>query len=428
MTRLPIATDLKTRTGAPSTKDARQVNSYVETKGEQSVVRKRPAAQGGLAIGTGTAQGGIGLTINGTPYFIGFWSDTMQTYTGGGTSWSSSTLYLQGDHVSVGFQDYWAINDNTNSQPPSGNWSSTCYPANYPAYTFKMVAHAQDTLGKYSNNGFSGWSAGTTVIGHWDKQAYSPVLNKFVVISVDGKIATSSDGITWTTGTSPMTQIYGICWSTTLNEFVMSGYGGASAPYYAIATSSNGTSWTLRSTPVNSLISPVWSPALLKYLAVDGAYSIYSSTDGITWSFVVNVGGMSSVQIDQIIWGNGIFVAVGSANGGTNKTFATSTDGISWTAQSSPFDGTGVLSTVAYSSDLNLYAALQWANTSTVNAAYSSDGITWLPASIPAAAYRSLIWSHRLGCFYTNTGYYSTDGITWASAFALNAYVAGSNE
>lgn len=128
--RIPIASDLKTRTGAPD-KDARLKNSYVETKGEQSVVRKRPIAQGGLSVGTGTAQGGLGLTINGTPYFIGFWGDTMQTYNGSGSNWNSGTSYLTGDHVSVGFQDYWALDDNAGNNPQSSptHWSSIFVPA-----------------------------------------------------------------------------------------------------------------------------------------------------------------------------------------------------------------------------------------------------------------------------------------------------------
>jgi len=130
MTRLPIATDLKTRTGVPAGKDARLNNAYVETKGEQSVVRRRPSAQGGIAVGTGTAQGGIGLTINGTPTFIGFWGDVLQTYTGSGTSWLTGSFYLQGDHVTSGFQDFWASGDNQGNDPTTSPsyWSSTYVP------------------------------------------------------------------------------------------------------------------------------------------------------------------------------------------------------------------------------------------------------------------------------------------------------------
>lgn len=101
--RLPIATDLKTRTGNPD-KDARLKNSYVEVKGDQSIVRKRPGAQGGVSVGTGTAQGGIGLNINGVPSFIGFWGDTINPgsaggglpYTGAGANWTNGSTYAAG--------------------------------------------------------------------------------------------------------------------------------------------------------------------------------------------------------------------------------------------------------------------------------------------------------------------------------------------
>jgi len=127
--RLPLSTSLKTRTGAPEGKDARLKNAYVEVRGEQSVVRKRPQAQGGVAVGSGTAQGGIGLVINGTPSFIGFWGDTLTNYTGGGTTWAVGTSYSIGDHISYNFVDYWALTDHSGSTPPSANWSRSYVPA-----------------------------------------------------------------------------------------------------------------------------------------------------------------------------------------------------------------------------------------------------------------------------------------------------------
>lgn len=120
--RIPLATDLKTRTGVPD-KDARLKNSYIETRGDQSVVRKRPIAQGGVSVGTGIAQGGI--NFNGLFLMNG---DVLSPYTGGGTNWNSGTTYGVGDMVSLNFVNYWAINSNTNSQPPNGNWSTTFVP------------------------------------------------------------------------------------------------------------------------------------------------------------------------------------------------------------------------------------------------------------------------------------------------------------
>lgn len=76
MTRIHLPTNLKTRTGVPEGKDARIKNGYVEVKGEQKVVRKRPSAHEGIPIGTGTAQGGIAISEGGTSYIYTVNGDT----------------------------------------------------------------------------------------------------------------------------------------------------------------------------------------------------------------------------------------------------------------------------------------------------------------------------------------------------------------
>jgi len=118
MTRINLSTDLKTRTGAPD-KDARLKNCYVEVRGDQSAVRRRPSVQGGVAIGSGTAQGGIGIIISGVDYIYSVNGDvgTLDTLASAGTTWNSGASYSIGDHVSVEFVDYWALTDNTNSDP-----------------------------------------------------------------------------------------------------------------------------------------------------------------------------------------------------------------------------------------------------------------------------------------------------------------------
>lgn len=131
--RVPLSTDYKTRTGVPD-KDARIKNGYVESRGEQSVVRKRPVARGGVEIGTGTAQGGIGLNIGGVDYIYSINGDigALDTLESSGTNWDSSTIYPQGFAVSYEFIDYWSVDDelmtpNQNNNPSSGSdrWSIT---------------------------------------------------------------------------------------------------------------------------------------------------------------------------------------------------------------------------------------------------------------------------------------------------------------
>lgn len=97
--RLNLATDYKTRTGAPD-KDAKQKNSYVEIKNQQAVVRKRPGARGGIVTGFGTAQGGIGFNIGSTSYVYTFNGDvgTLNSMSTLG-AWNPTTSYTIGAAV-----------------------------------------------------------------------------------------------------------------------------------------------------------------------------------------------------------------------------------------------------------------------------------------------------------------------------------------
>lgn len=155
--RLPIATDLKTRTGAPD-KDARLKNCYVESKGPvndpnnppQTAVRKRPIAQGGVSVGTGTAQGGIGFYIGSTPYFIGFWGDILYNYIGNGTNWNSGTTYPQGSMVSYNFVNYWSVDDSSTTPTPNVNNNPTTTPSRWrstPTYCVSPVIPAPVVTG-----------------------------------------------------------------------------------------------------------------------------------------------------------------------------------------------------------------------------------------------------------------------------------------
>lgn len=143
--RIPIATDISTRDGT-LTKDAKLVNAFVD----DGNVFKRPASQGGISVGTGTAQGGIGFYIGSTPYFVGFWGDTLVNYTGSGTNWNSGTTYPQGSMVSVGFVNYWSVDDSDVNPTPNVNNDPTTTPSRwrrYPSYCRVPVIPAPVVIG-----------------------------------------------------------------------------------------------------------------------------------------------------------------------------------------------------------------------------------------------------------------------------------------
>lgn len=401
---IPLATDFKTRTSAPD-KDARQKNSYIEVKGEQTILRKRPSAQGGVSVGTGIAQGGIGLNINGVPYFIGFWADTMQPYSGGGTSWDSGTAYVVGDHVSFGFNDYWALEDNTGSQPPSDNWSPSHVPAVVSPYSW--------TLG------------GITIVpdsrGNGTCTAYGGGVYCFVkprLQNSNGNSYTSSNGLAWTEhvlsddfGLENIVSIvhngtvFCVCFAKLTGEYVSS-------------TSTDGIIWS--------------APSAFAEVAVDGVFSmiavgstifssdtigsgVYKSTNnGVTWSYTAFPVSWNNYGLAPIVW-NGVVLCVVNANINSNKAFTSSDNGATWVQRTLPesiyFTSIAAVGTIIcavngtkigrsidngaswtitshsyagkISSNNSIFLIYSGSNTSVY---YSSvDGLTWIERTMPSA-------------------------------------------
>lgn len=100
--RIGLPTDLISRDGtvAQDAKDARIKNGYVESRGEQSVVRKRPVASGDITAVAGTAQGGIGINIGGVDYLVGFWGDTDYPVVSG-EDWTQAISSFFGSNLRV---------------------------------------------------------------------------------------------------------------------------------------------------------------------------------------------------------------------------------------------------------------------------------------------------------------------------------------
>jgi hypothetical protein len=165
---------------------------------------------------------------------------------------------------------------------------------------------------------------------------------------------------TWTARTTPWDSGFGIAnhgvWSPTLKLFVV--VGANSALTKTIMTSPDGIVWTERTNSLDSLggalgNSVAWSPSLALFVMVadttsswggNAAHFISTSPDGITWtSRTSSHDGSNNAAPLCVAWSadQSLFV-IGwfRNNGAVTNAISTSPDGVTWTAHSTPFDGT----------------------------------------------------------------------------------------
>lgn len=124
------------------------------------------------------------------------------------------------------------------------------------------------------------WTARTAQSQTWNSVVWNGTA--FVATGAVGLVSYSTDGITWTTGSSPL--------ALSLNLTVFNGkvyafpVGGSPSSYYESAN--NGVSWTTRTAP-----TAAGTPKLGVVVYGSTMYnlrgaSLYSTTDGINWTLV----------------------------------------------------------------------------------------------------------------------------------------------
>jgi hypothetical protein len=173
------------------------------------------------------------------------------------------------------------------------------------------------------------WSTSISLTSRasWSSITYSEDLSLFVVVATTGlpgqRIATSSNGITWTTRVTPDITLNSITWSPQLAQFVAVG-SPINTNTYNILTSPNGITWTNRTTGTSDWKSVYYNNSI--FVAV-GYNIVMTSTNGITWT----VGTAVTGNWEGISSNGGLLIAVGS-----NNRIMTSIDGITWTNRTSP--------------------------------------------------------------------------------------------
>jgi len=262
------------------------------------------------------------------------------------------------------------------------------------------------------NTGGKTWTAVDTysIFGSVDIFAIAYGNGRFVAGGTGGKMATSTDGIRWTTvsdnklGDYP---IYVIAYGN--GRFVVS------SAFSKMAISTNGTTWTAASNDifVNQIIITAIAYGNNKFVAVGSRGRMATSTDGATWTAVSNnvFSTAFDTSIYTIAYGNNRFVA-----GGTGGKMATSTNGTSWTAVDvGRIFGTSTIVEIAYGNGKFVASA------SDGKLATSTDGTTWTAVDVSRIFGTSGIYSiaYGNGKFVAACGEgrmaTSTNGTTWTT-------------
>ena len=195
-----------------------------------------------------------------------------------------------------------------------------------------------------------------------------------VFVSVtNAAVRNSTDGITWNVGTMPAGSWANVIYGGGL--FVAVGGG-------IIATSPDGLTWTTRSGGPASGRAATYGAGRFVILSQSNVGGGATSTDGITWTAITTPANITPMGLT---YGNGLFVGVGSFGA------VTSPDGITWTAR--PMPGAGGVSAgyTAVSFYNGRFIAVGSPAAGAPLFADSPDGATWTARFMPAGGYSAIL-------------------------------------
>lgn len=191
----------------------------------------------------------------------------------------------------------------------------------------RFVVVGDDTL-IHSTDGVT-WTTVTLPISSAYRVAGSSTASKWVVFDdYTGQYTFSSDLVTWSTPTAFATSTApkDIIW--TGSQFLAT--GSTTGPVDCVITSSNGTTWTKTNLTSNANLTVLGYSGTLYIVFSSSKTTAYkTSTNGTTWTNRTMPG---SYIWSDVAWTGSKFIAVGYDS--TAAVYATSTDGISWSMNS----------------------------------------------------------------------------------------------
>lgn len=223
--------------------------------------------------------------------------------------------------------------------------------------------------------------------------------NIFVAAGAGGKIASSPDGLTWTSlsNTASAADLNAVAFGGSI--YVAAGAGGV------MLYSTDGINWTAATSATGNNINGLATNGLNGFVGVGAGGTIVYSSNGTTWTAATSG---TTNDLLAVTYGSVGFVAVG-----TGGTLLTSADGVTWTAVAS---NTGRdLRSVTYGYNASTGTTLFVAAGALGALVASPNGTTWTSyASLPVSNINSIAYGTQFvlvgdsGIIYT-----STDGTSW---------------
>ena len=250
---------------------------------------------------------------------------------------------------------------------------------------------------------------------------------KFIGLAFNGtthKTVTSTDGITWTAGTTITVflnthSINNIVFGNGIFVAYQQPSDGSSA--ITVASSVDGITWTKRSAVFSSAVYDnisgiIFEKGIFILFGTTGSTyipRILTSTDGITWTSRTT-GLTGTDELLSIAYGANLFIVTVTVSADGSKVILKSTNGTTWTKMTFPFQSSGYLYKCAFIN--NTFVVI----TSTYYVFTSTDGINWTQHTTNyPSVYPSILTVNNLLYLNVNknsvrTIYVSTNGLDWS--------------
>ena len=197
---------------------------------------------------------------------------------------------------------------------------------------------------------------------------------------------------------------------TTINGLASSGsVAVAVGDSGKVASSSNGSSWTIRTSGVTSALKSVAFGAN-KFVAVGAGGTMIRSSDGSTWTSIS--GPFSTSTINSVAYNAKLQLFVAA---GVSGLLASSTDGISWTLRTS---GTSAEINSVASGAASFAIAFVQPSVATTTMRYSYDAVTWTSVSVAVGGTNTNSWVTYMNAsppFYLFQWLNSSGGYSWTA-------------